>query len=181
MHLRRTVQLALCVTSIASAEAQADEDSYRWQLAATDGIALGLFALGGVAEGDGGRDTAASTALMGMGMTGYMLGGPVVHAAHGEWTRSLPSLAIRALLPGAGIAIAMAADECEKDDFICGFDYLGVGWMAGAVAASVLDVSLLGGGRADAEFGPADQSRSRLIPLLYAREGFGLAGLAGTF
>jgi hypothetical protein len=95
---------------------------YGLHVAGADAAAL----VGGIATGSG-------EVFLG----GYLLGGPIVHAAHGSPGRALGSLGLRVGLPLAGGVIvgATAGDA--------GLEEVALGLLAGMVTASVVDATVL--------------------------------------
>jgi hypothetical protein len=105
---------------------------YGWQTLIVDAASLGaLFA----APAAGYPWTAR---LRPLGAGAYLIGGPIVHVAHGRWGRALASLSLRTGLPivaalgGAGLGRADRGDFLSKDGF-----FVGLG--AGLVGAAALD------------------------------------------
>jgi hypothetical protein len=84
------------------------------------------------------------------GLAGYAFGGPIVHAAHGQWGHAFGSFALRAGLPTAagltGFAVGAAACPHDTHAFIdaCPLGLVGLGVAIGAVVAPFLDANLLG-------------------------------------
>ena len=74
-----------------------------------------------------------------VGLAGYVLGGPIVHAAHDRWGIGALSLGARLAGPTVGI-LAMGGADCKGD--FCGLGLL-VGAAVGAGVAVAVDVALL--------------------------------------
>jgi len=117
--------------------------SYRTYTLAVDATSLGLFAAGALAEGPSGADGGPSTALMSLGLLGGMFGTPIVHASRGHWGRAAGSLAMRWLLAGAGIYVAVGSAHCGSEDPQCGADRIGPGMLVGLAVASVIDAGAM--------------------------------------
>jgi hypothetical protein len=158
-------------TSIAAAPSDASPPrATRWYGAytlATDGAALGL-ALGGAALDRNGE------ALLAASVGGYLLGGPIVHLAHGNPGRSLLSLGTRAGLPVvlafAGVAVAGCG---EGDGDFCGYGQALLGFGVGMVGAVVIDAAAIA--RDEVEPTPA------LAPALSVSRQAAWLGATGVF
>src|SRR3954463_1064580 len=88
-------------------------NSYRWQVAATGPPVIGAGLAGFALEGrDGALGYVPSNMLMGIGIGGYFLGGPIVHLAHKEYARAGVSLLVRLGLPMVGGAIGARFATC---------------------------------------------------------------------
>ena len=118
-------------------DAPAEESSYRWQVIASDAVAVtaAVFALRKESED-----------LATVGLVAYGLGAPMVHAGNGHGRRALGSLALRVGLPllggylGAKLSpppvCAQGADlggDCTSGDTIA------KGIVVGAIAAMAID------------------------------------------
>ncbi|MBL8621110.1 MAG: hypothetical protein JNK64_07390 [Myxococcales bacterium] len=118
--------------------------SYRRYTLTTDAVALGLMVAGGLAEGEGGRDTALSSNLMGVGALGALFATPIIHGVRGHVGRSLGSLALRSGLGAIGGSLGFAMADCRGDDeLLCGLDLVGPGVLLGFAAASLIDAATL--------------------------------------
>lgn len=85
---------------------------------------------------------AAPEAMLG----GYLLGAPIVHAAHERWGAAVLSLGLRVGLPLAGAALGSAGANCphkEYDSSWCGFAEVLFGASLGIVAAIAIDAAAL--------------------------------------
>jgi hypothetical protein len=117
------------------------EPSYRWQIAVADASSLALLF------------TVTDRGALGGGLL-YLLGGPVIHLAHGEAGRAVGSLGLRVALPIAGAFVGGALwwngqdarckngdpDFCSDDEFNVGALYgLGLGFLG----AMVIDTAVL--------------------------------------
>jgi hypothetical protein len=99
-----------------------------------DGTAAALIALGSAMPKD------ALGALIAVGSATYLLGGPIVHAARGNWGRSAGSLLLRAGTPLAGAVLG--ASFCVPDSGDCIEGVLALATI-GMLTAAALDLSLL--------------------------------------
>ena len=91
---------------------------------------------------------AAATKSSNVGVGGYLLGGPLVHLAHGHVGRALGSAALRAGLPVAGALLggSLGDSRCEREDNpeeLCGLEEMAAGLVIGAAAASLVDATVL--------------------------------------
>jgi hypothetical protein len=118
---------------------------YGWQTLLADAGAVTLtFALG--ANVDDGNDAAVvGTAVL--GATAFLLGGPIVHAAHGQWGNAGISLALRGglVLLAGGIGAAIGDGACGQyhyDHEFCAEGYALAGAVMGAVAAVIVDAAM---------------------------------------
>jgi hypothetical protein len=108
---------------------------YGWPILITDGTAYGLLAL---ALSD--DRTAPYVALPIMG--GYLLGGPIVHAANGRWGRAGISLLLRGALPVGGTFLGAASSCGGGEGSDCVSTALSVG-VVGMAIATLIDLSVL--------------------------------------
>lgn len=115
-------------------------ESYRYQTLAVDALGLGLLVAGGIAEGDGGRDTETSEALFTAGGLTMMFGAPIVHGVRGHGGRAVRSTLMRGGLAGLGMLAAMGV-RSGCDGFLCQLDYVGYGLLGGFALAAVLDAT----------------------------------------
>jgi hypothetical protein len=120
---------------------------YGWQTLATDGAAIASFVLAGTTD--------ETSVLPAVGLGAYLLGGPIVHAAHDNWGRAALSLGMRTVIPVATGGLFFAANSCGENssndpdsdaDAWCGLGQAIAavfGGLVGATVASALDASLL--------------------------------------
>jgi len=105
---------------------------YGLQVVAVDAASVGVGAMSGVA---------------GLSVGGYLLGGPLVHVAHGNSKRAVQSLFLRVSLPSVGMLVGLyaAGSRCEERLAFssCGFGEMAIGALAGVVTAMVLDAAVL--------------------------------------
>jgi hypothetical protein len=106
---------------------------YGWQTLTTDGVSLAVALSAIPAESD-------ELALTALG--GYLLGGPIAHAAHDNWGRAFGSLGIRTGLPVLMALIGVWVEDCHGGDF-CGIGGTFVGGTVGVVGAVALDAAVL--------------------------------------
>ena len=106
---------------------------YGWQIVIVDVSSLLVTVAGGAAASDG---------VAALGVTGYVLGGPIVHFAHGNVGRGFGSLGLRVGAPILGAGIGAASANCHGGDF-CGMREAVVGGLVGAAVAVVLDAAVL--------------------------------------
>jgi hypothetical protein len=125
--------------TLASAELDAEPAErrvwYGWQTLLVDAASFALPLGAAAASVDGGQ---AGNAFA----LGYMLGGPVVHFAHGNVGRGFGSLGLRVGVPLAG-AVAGAAVTSRSGCDYCAFGGAIVGGIAVIGGAIALDASLL--------------------------------------
>lgn len=116
------------------------KDTYSGHIVLADGVSLAMIFLGAQTQAE---------ALVGAGVVGYFLGGPIVHSGHGRGKTSAASLGLRVLGPlatgavGAGVfQIAYGRSGSEGDDYaaVVGF---AVGGAIGLVVSPILDATVL--------------------------------------
>ena len=131
---------AIAIVALAGTAARAEDTHQRAELIVNDAVADALMAP------SIGRDAAGETAdhAMALGLLLHLLGGPTIHAAHGEWGTAGLDLGARAVFPTVGfVAGDLACEHWELDS--PGHDYNHCFWLAttgfalGAVGAQVLD------------------------------------------
>lgn len=118
---------------------------YGWQTLAADIGAVTLTLVLGANVDE--RNDAAVIGTAALGATAFLLGGPIVHAAHGHWDKAGISLALRAglVLLAAGVGAAIGADACGQyhyDHEFCAEGYALAGAVIGAGAAVIVDAAL---------------------------------------
>lgn len=84
-----------------AAARDSDRPWYGWQTLTTDGVAVGAMVSIGLV-----RDWGVAGALGLVGTSSYLLGAPIIHAAHGRWGAAFGSLGLRTvpILLSVGIA-----------------------------------------------------------------------------
>jgi hypothetical protein len=138
--------LALAVVlCIAAGHAQADPapaapapSSYRWQLAIADGVAA--VSLSTAYEMIDHRAGSGTKAVLALGLGTYLIGGPAIHAAHGQYGRAGLSLVMRSLLPYLGAEIGSSYRPAGLPNDEESHQGLVTGAVVGAVLASLTDV-----------------------------------------
>lgn len=91
---------------------------------------------------------AVSVAAMpaaGIGAGGYLLGAPIVHAAHDRWGIAAASLGLRVALPIAGAYAGVALENCPRNaqsDDMCGLGGAILGLGVGMLTAIVIDAAV---------------------------------------
>lgn len=149
---------------------------YGWQTLGTDAFAVASIAIAIASEeGD---------VLPGLGLGTYVLGGPIVHASHGNWGRAAGSFGMRTAFPVITGAVVYALNTCEPDDptdDTDSDDWCELGWglaaltggVIGTSIASVIDASVLGWQR--------EEPTPKLTPTLGVTQTSALLGVAGQF
>lgn len=153
---------------------------YGWQTALVDAASLGLGAtvLGLSGNTGGSSDGNVAGPLI---VSSYALGGPTVHAAHGQWAMAGASLGLRLGAPAAGALSGYlvgyaACPHDDQSDVPCSAVGAGFGLIAGAATALIVDSAVL------AYEPESDEVQGvRLTPLIIAQPGRWGAGLGGTF
>ncbi len=184
--MRRLAILAsLAVSATAAAEPpgltqpvmEEGAPSYRAEIIATDVVGTALL-LGGAASAVGGNDP--NTAVLGLGLVTYGLGGPIVHLAHHHTARALESLALRIVAPiltaeiGSQLRTCFVTASSDCDVQSAADSHAAIGLLVGAVAAMTIDSAVLGGPE------PAHPGPSWAPTVGASRSAVSL-GVAGTF
>ncbi len=155
---------------------------YGWQTALVDAASLGLGVGMNALSGDGNAGNGVRAFAVGLTVTGYALGGPVVHAAHGQWGKAAASLGLRLGAPAAGtlagLAIGSAACPHDDSDVPCYAVGGGLGLLAGLATAIIVDSAVLA---YEPEREPAAAQGIRLAPVVIAEHDRWGAGIGGTF
>jgi hypothetical protein len=174
-----------------SARPQALEESgsrtwYGWQILAVDATVVATWAGATALSGDvSTRD--AGRVLAGVGLAGYLLDGPTLHVAHGQWPTAGLSLGGRVLLPGLGFLLGLAVGATQTATPTQEMPALadgGMGLLVGMAAASVIDIAVLPYEKVGAGAAPASAGGLRLQPTASAEMGAhprACVGLAGVF
>lgn len=147
---------------------------YGWQTLTTDASAIAVAALAATLDGN----ATAQPPAIGIALGTYLLGGPLVHAFHGQGGKAGGSFAVRLLAPVTLGGLAWAASQCNPiaDGDMCslGTVVATIGGAAlGAVVASVVDAAAIAH-----EDVP---KRTSLVPVVQMSKDGGSVGLAGTF
>jgi hypothetical protein len=135
--VRRAILAAVMVAAVAHPAAADLSD--RGTIVITDATSDALMASLFVER----IDRATHAAPFYVGVAGYALGGPIVHAAHGDWGRAGISLSARVVLPVVGIVggheLCVAGSDEDHDELLPCFGSMILGGIAGIVGAEVLD------------------------------------------
>lgn len=180
--------LGLVVHS-APAHAQERTPGYAEQTLLADGASVALVVTGALVSGSN-NDAGAALSVVGVG--GFGLASPIIHAAHGRWDRAGISLAMRVLgvpLAGATGALVGAAawhDSLPGDER--GYSSLRglvvgglVGFGVGAITIAAVDAAVLARGtRRVGTTAPANASLQILPSIDPARRSASF-GVVGTF
>ena len=131
---------------------------YGWQTLAADAGAIGLMSLGFVVDdAKYGVDWTqrhnyelGANVLFVSSFAAYTFGGPAVHWAHGHGRKGLASLGLRVGAPLGGMlaGLLLGAASCsggfDDGDFVpCPVAFGAIGFLAGAVAAPIVDAAVL--------------------------------------
>jgi hypothetical protein len=176
------LSLALLLAVSFCTAAHADEpNSYRYSTAQTDeepgyGAQIVLADVASIVAGVGLAQMPQSDVLP---VVPFLTFSPAVHFMHGRSGRAWASFGLHAGLPVVMAltgAIADPSSDCEEDEFICGAKGLAYGFLAGMVAATVIDAAVIAGPA------PNRHRRSYTLAPSFALSPHGGAsfGLAGT-
>jgi len=106
-----------------------------------------------------------------LGVTGYFLGGPIVHVAHWHGLHMLASLGVRVGAPTVGLFVGLAAaNGCTGDDF-CELEGAAIGALIGIGVAIAVDAAVIARDEVPVE------KKTAIVPFLAP----GRAGIGGTF
>lgn len=120
--MRIVASTVLAITLLSSSVARAEREWYGWQILLADVVSWSLIA-------------SNSSGAGGVGLLGYLLGGPVIHFAHGEAADGVADLGARVFLPLAGGALAAQAAPCHDCEAP---SVLAVGGVLGGAALAML-------------------------------------------
>jgi hypothetical protein len=123
----------------ASWEAPSKRRWYGWQTLLVDVPSFALW-IGGAAS------SPQSPALAVVGFTGFILDGPIVHAAHGHWGKAGASIAFRAgtvLLAGVGAVGCINDPVSSESGCRSGYATLLVVGSLGVLAAVAVDAAVI--------------------------------------
>lgn len=143
--------LALLLTVSFSTMARADEPrSYRYTSADTHeepgyGAQIVLADLASIVAGFGLAQLPRAEVLPAVPFVTFS---PAVHFMHGRPGRAWASFGLHAGLPFALALTGAIIDRgsgCEEDEFLCGVEGLAYGFLAGMVAATVIDAAVIAG------------------------------------
>ena len=116
---------------------------YGWQTLTTDGASALLMVMALSSSNGSSSETATAVAWLSVGT--FVVGGPIVHFAHGNAGKGLGSLALRVGLPlvVGGLGAMAERTQCGGGDF-CGVGGAFLGGLAGVVGTIAIDSTLLG-------------------------------------
>lgn len=145
-HVIASVALFACVAALGELPAHAQGAEVRSTSSPrVETHSYGLQILGVDAAVIAGASLTKSSEV---GVGGYLLGGPLVHLAHGHAGRALGSAALRAGLPlgGALIGSAIGESRCDSEtdpELFCGLGEVAAGFIVGVATASIVDAAVL--------------------------------------
>jgi len=123
-------------TELATSTREPETHWYGWETLTVDAVSV------------------AAMPLAGVGVAGYLVGAPIVHAAHDRWGAAAASLGLRVALPiagaYAGVALANCGNSQRASEDWCGLGEAVLGLGVGMLAAIVIDAAVLGYERAPA-------------------------------
>jgi hypothetical protein len=143
---------------------------YGSQTLATDAAAFALLVSAAIAVAQ--KNDMAGEALVYTSLGSYVVGGPIVHAAHGNWGRAFGSFGLRVAAPILGAFLGAALENCSGGDF-CGVAGGVVGFAVGAGTAIALDAAVIA--RESVSVGPA------VTPVVVTGKDGTWLGLSGRF
>lgn len=89
----------------------------------------------------------AAMPVAGVGVGGYLLGAPIIHAAHDRWGIAAASLGLRVGLPIVGAMAGVKLENCPKagqyDEGMCGLGGALLGMGVGMLTAIIIDAAVL--------------------------------------
>jgi hypothetical protein len=138
------------VAVLALSTAAHAEPAYGTEIVAADTVSIATLVF------SGGK-------LAPLGALGYLVAAPVLHLSHHHGGRAVASVAMRAVVPIAAIALGARATDSDDDE----------GWIIGALAGFVVGVAIT----------TADDERPHAIApvLLPVRDGGLTVGISGRF
>jgi hypothetical protein len=157
---------------------------YGWQTLLVYGASASLLAAGEVLMESDPKLEQGGVVLVIAGATGFALGSPIVHLAHGNVGKGFVALALHLGAPiGGGLAggfVGCAASACSP---LATAASLVLGAGAGSLAAVIIDLSVLSYGepRPEALVGARARPAATLVPSLDLRRDRATVGLTGTF
>jgi hypothetical protein len=150
---------------------------YGWQTLATDAISFGVLATAADS-----RDSGPQVAI---GLLGYALGGPVIHAAHGHVGKAFGSLGLRVGAPVVGAVTGFAMEDCEHSDDgemdFCGLQGAGIGLVIGAASAVILDATVIANDDAEPDAPSQPERGVQLRPDVRIAKDRAQVSLTGSF
>jgi len=161
---------------------------YHLEMLAVDAASLTAVVTGGVIEGNHGYNPLVSEVLRGAGVSGYVLGGPIVHLVHRQYGRAGISLALRVGLPMLGAVVGLSTASCHPDEWFCGAGEAAAGVAIGSAAAMVIDNLFVVPSAHHASLEPAPvaararpSAALRVAPRLIATPNVAVFGVGGQF
>lgn len=150
--------------------------SYGWQIGLVDTAALVLVSAAAGSDNE-------RAGMLGIG--GYVLGGPIVHATHGNPGRAVGSLMLRIGLPLVIGRLATGFNDCDPQvEDHCGEDDMPLqvlGGLVGVLAASTIDWFVLGSVKAKEKPAGLTLGGVTVQPTLYPTESGAQLGMVGQF
>jgi hypothetical protein len=134
------VKAAAIAALLALATPAAADTSDRTQVIIADGASDALIT-GGVLI-----DPPAGKGLFELGVLGAMIGGPIVHLAHGDYGRAGLSVGARLVIPGVGMYLGDTLCEHTGHHGLDCLTSLFVGGAIGLLGAQVLDATAISRG-----------------------------------
>ena len=134
---------------------------YGYQTLLLDVVPLVAVPVGGVLAAEEGRadgNPIVGVSVLGVGASAYLLGGPIVHWAHGRVGVGFLSLGLRVLGPLAGLGLGAVTSEIATGSK--NQDGIPVGAALGALAAIVFDGAVLGWQKVPDERAPARATKA---------------------
>ena len=161
---------------------------YHLEVLAIDAASLTTAITGGVIEGNHAYSPRVSDVLLGAGVSGYVLGGPIVHLAHRQYGRAGISLALRVGLPMLGAVVGLSTASCRPDEWFCGVGQAAAGVAIGSAAAMVIDNMFVVPSAHHSSLDPAPvaararpSAALRVAPRLVAAPNVAVLGVGGQF
>jgi hypothetical protein len=142
---------------------------YGWQTLIADGASFAVVAATAYNE---------DAYLAEVGVVGYVVAAPIVHAAHGRPLTGLASAGLRIGLPVAGALAGLAVADCSAEAHFCGLGEALAGLVAGIAGAIAIDAAVLAREPAPRERPP---NRFALTPTLELSSRRQVLGVQGTF
>jgi hypothetical protein len=148
---------------------------YGWQTFTVVSISASFFATGIAIISD--EESPVGTGLMIAGISGYALGPPIVHWAHGNIGKGFASLAMHGAIPASTTLVGFAAG-CGGGDFGACIVGTFIGWQVGILIPPLVDGTLLAWDDADdaVDVAGARPSRGLRIAPVATPGGIGVAG-----
>jgi hypothetical protein len=148
--------------------------SYRGQTLGVDAVAVGLALVGAAANEN--QSHSIGNGMLGLALTTYLVGAPMIHLLHGRPGHAAESLALRVGAPlvlaliGAAVGGSCGTDRCDEPPAVKAAAF---GAVIGVIAAPIIDAVLLAKGD------PLPASTH--LTATAVRDGGMTFGLAGSF